>query len=205
MKPSSIDFESISIEFVVCRIRSFPTLISKIKWFGSELPLIKKYHHFDEMHHTYNRQKQVIQNISLQSSMVHAAWFNQLSQPSEKYHPFDEMYCYACRGEVSEFGNFEAANTYGFKRISQLNDCFFSMRRYNFSIRLKWRYPTISGSSGRLFYKSILLKYKKVNFFYFLIELTNNEPIIKTPKKIDALYGMWIMNLYSILYELFPF
>ena len=75
---------------------------------------------------------------------------------------------------------------------------FFRWEGIIFSIRLKWRYPTISGSSGRLFYKSILLKYKKVNFFYFLIELTNNEPIIKTPKKIDAL--LWHVNYESIQY-----
>ena len=38
----SIDFESIlkfNFRVVLCRIRLFPTLISKIKWLGSKLPL----------------------------------------------------------------------------------------------------------------------------------------------------------------------
>ena len=43
MKPSSIDCESnlkFNFRILLCRIRLFPTLISKIKWLGSGLPLM---------------------------------------------------------------------------------------------------------------------------------------------------------------------
>ena len=38
--PNRLKMTPLKFRVVICRIRGFPTLISKIKWFGSGLPLI---------------------------------------------------------------------------------------------------------------------------------------------------------------------
>ena len=55
---------SFNFRFVVCRIRLFPTLISKIKWLESELPLIF-YEPYSMEDHMVEFLPEVIVNIEI--------------------------------------------------------------------------------------------------------------------------------------------